>query len=167
MAERIQTIRAVLMGGHEVLAGGKTLDAATAGSALVDRLIAIGTLAEGADGGITAQRLISVRGSILFGMPYECTRHEAGRRILNALLNSGMVRKIAPSVETQAPAPQEAGTATSEVETLPPAQETKAPSVDEDAPANEAAEAPAVATAKPRPRAKPKAKAESKAKGRK
>lgn len=158
MAPRIQTVRAVLMGGCEVLAGGKTFDAASAGSALVDRLIAIGTLAEGADGGITAQRLISVRGSILFGMPHECTRHEAGRRILNALVNSGMVRKIAPSVETQAPAPQEAETATSEVEPAPPAQETKVSEGDTDAPEEEAAEAPKAATAKGKAKPRPKAR---------
>lgn len=165
MAERIQTVRAVLMGGHEVLTGGQTLDASAAGRALVDRLIAIGTLVENADGGIAAQRLISVRGSVLFGMPHECTREEAGRRILNALVNSSMVRKIAPSAETQAPAPQEAETAKPEVETHPPAQETKVSEGETDAPEAETVEATKAPAVKAR--AKPKAKAERKAKGRK
>jgi hypothetical protein len=165
MAERIQTIRAVLMGGHEVLAAAQTLDASAAGRALVDRLIVIGTLVENADGGIAAQRLISVRGSVLFGMPHECTRQEAGRRILNALVNSGMVRKIAPSADTQAPVPQEAEIAASEVETRPPAQETKVSEGDADAPEAETAEATKAPSVKAR--AKPKVKAERKAKGRK
>lgn len=155
------------MGGHEVLPGGQTLDAAAAGAALVKRLIALGSLKEDGAGGLVSVRLISVRGVPLFGMPKDCTLQEAGARIINALVNTRMVRKIAVPAETQAPAPQEAETAESDVEPRPAPQETKAPAGDVDAPSTETAEAHAAPAAKQRPKAKPKAKAEAKVRGRK